>query len=132
MGPCPLCGGSEIRVLYPSNVPERRRPGIRYGCTSCHGFQGQGGVVGKDLEDASASEIRREVRDGPEGMPAYVSSFLSDEDLEEIVAFLMSEPQASAGAPDETTAGDPGHTAASTEGGSLYPNRVLFVAWLFG
>ena len=105
---------------------------FRYGCTSCHGFQGQGAVVGKDLEEASPSEIRREVRDGPEGMPAYVSSFLSDEDLEEIVAFLMSEPQASAGAPDETTAGDPGHTAASTEGGSLYPNRVLFVAWLFG
>jgi len=34
MGPCPLCGGSEIRVLYPSNIPEHRRPGSRYGCTS--------------------------------------------------------------------------------------------------
>ncbi len=34
MGPCPLCGGSEIRVLYRSNIPEQRRPGSRYGCTS--------------------------------------------------------------------------------------------------
>jgi 2-polyprenyl-3-methyl-5-hydroxy-6-metoxy-1,4-benzoquinol methylase len=34
MGPCPLCGCAEIRLLYPSNVPERRRPGSRYGCTS--------------------------------------------------------------------------------------------------
>ena len=34
MGPCPLCGGAEIRVLYPSNIPEHRRPGSRYGCTS--------------------------------------------------------------------------------------------------
>src|SRR3990172_5915413 len=42
---------------------------FQYGCASCHGFQGEGAVVGKDLEDASPSEIRREVRDGPEGMP---------------------------------------------------------------
>jgi 2-polyprenyl-3-methyl-5-hydroxy-6-metoxy-1,4-benzoquinol methylase len=34
MGPCPLCGASEIRLLYGSNIPERRRPGSRYGCTS--------------------------------------------------------------------------------------------------
>src|SRR3972149_1417793 len=26
---------------------------FQYGCASCHGFQGEGAVVGKDLEDAS-------------------------------------------------------------------------------
>ena len=63
---------------------------FKYGCASCHGVKGQGAAVGPDLSDSSASKIRREVRDGPEGMPAYVSSALSDEDLQEIIAFLKS------------------------------------------
>src|SRR3989304_9588792 len=37
---------------------------LRYGCASCHGFQGEGGVVGDDLDDASPSEIRRKGRGG--------------------------------------------------------------------
>jgi SAM-dependent methyltransferase len=31
---CPLCGGGELRVLYPSNLPARRGRGSRYECTS--------------------------------------------------------------------------------------------------
>jgi SAM-dependent methyltransferase len=31
---CPLCGGEELGILYPSNIPARRRPGDRYECTS--------------------------------------------------------------------------------------------------
>lgn len=60
------------------------------GCVSCHGLQGQGAIVGDDLEDASPSDIRKEVRDGPEGMPAFDADALSDEDLEKIVAFLTA------------------------------------------
>ena len=63
---------------------------FRYGCASCHGVQSRGGAVGPDLSDSSASKIQREVRNGPEGMPAYVSSALSDEDLQDIIAFLKS------------------------------------------
>jgi cytochrome c553 len=63
---------------------------LRYGCQLCHGAAGEGGIVGGDLGDVSPSEVRREVRDGPEGMPTYVTSVLSDEDLETIVAFLTS------------------------------------------
>lgn len=74
-------------------VQDGRALFFRYGCVSCHGFQGQGGTVGDDLGDASPSEIRREVRDGPEGMPAYVSSYLSDDDLKKIIAFLDSVSQ---------------------------------------
>ena len=61
------------------------------GCASCHGLQAQGGAVGPDLLDASASKIRREVREGPAGMPAYSASSLSDEDVEKIIAFLKSQ-----------------------------------------
>jgi len=64
---------------------------FKYGCASCHGLKGQGAAVGPDLSDSSTSKIRREVRDGPEGMPAYVSSALSDDDLQKIIAFLKSQ-----------------------------------------
>ncbi len=63
---------------------------FRYGCASCHGLNAQGAAVGPDLLNASASNIGREVREGPEGMPAYRTSTLSDEDLEKIIAFLKS------------------------------------------
>ena len=64
---------------------------FKYGCASCHGLKGQGAAVGPDLSDSSASKIEREVRDGPKGMPAYVSSALSDDDLQKIIAFLKSQ-----------------------------------------
>lgn len=64
---------------------------FRYGCPGCHGLRAQGGAVGPDLLGASASKLRREVRDGPKGMPAYDPSSLSDEDLESIIAFLKSQ-----------------------------------------
>lgn len=63
---------------------------FQYGCQSCHGSNGTGAIVGEDLDEVSPSEVRREVRDGPEGMPAYSESTLSDEELELIVAFLTS------------------------------------------
>jgi mono/diheme cytochrome c family protein len=64
---------------------------FRFGCASCHGLKAQGGAVGPDLLEASASKIGREVRGGPEGMPAYSTSSLSDEDVEKIIAFLKSQ-----------------------------------------
>ncbi len=72
-------------------VDDGRALFFRFGCASCHGLKAQGGAVGPDLLDASASKIGREVREGPEGMPAYSTSSLSDEDVEKIIAFLKSE-----------------------------------------
>ncbi|MFV2069218.1 MAG: cytochrome c [Pirellulales bacterium] len=74
-------------------VQDGRAIFFQYGCASCHGFTGTGNIVGDDLDDASPSEIRRKVRDGPGGMPAYSASFLSDDELENIVAFITSDPE---------------------------------------
>ena len=63
---------------------------FRYGCASCHGLQGQGGAVGKDLSGANAEEISEKVRQGPKTMPAYESGTLSESDLEKLIAFLES------------------------------------------
>ncbi len=75
---------------------------FQYGCKSCHGL-GKGAIVGEDLDDVSPSEVRREVRDGPGGMPAYSASDLSDEELEAIIAFLKSDPSKSSEATDDET-----------------------------
>ncbi len=89
-------------------VQDGRALFFQYGCTSCHGLKGQGGILGDDLGDASPSEIRREVRKGPEGMPAYVSSSLSDEELEKIIAFLTSATEEAS----EESVGETSHTAS--------------------
>ena len=60
------------------------------GCASCHGLQGQGGAVGKDLAKSNSEEISQEVRKGPKTMPAFESGVLSDADLEKLIAFLES------------------------------------------
>jgi hypothetical protein len=66
---------------------------FRYGCTSCHGLQGKGGAVGKDLSNADAEEIADKVRQGPKTMPVFQTSVLSASDLQNIIEFLNSVPQ---------------------------------------
>jgi cytochrome c553 len=106
---------------------------FQYGCASCHGIRGQGGVLGTDLDEASPSEIRREVRDGPEGMPAFRSDSLSDEDLEKIIAFLTSAPDE---ASEETDADSGGPTSEPWErgglkGGSVWEKIIAFLRTVF-
>lgn len=59
-------------------------------CVTCHGIANQGGVVGPDLDvgDLTLSDLRRAVRSGPKGMPAFPEEMLSDDDLESLYAFL--------------------------------------------
>jgi len=61
-----------------------------YGCASCHGLQGKGGAVGKNLSKANSEEISDSVRQGPKTMPAFETGSLSDADLEKLIAFLKS------------------------------------------
>ncbi len=103
---------------------------FQYGCASCHGIQAQGGVLGTDLDEASPSEIRREVRDGPEGMPAFRSDFLSDEDVETIIAFITSSSKEAPGTTAGETAGptpEPGEQGA-LKGGSIWEKIIAFLS----
>ncbi len=63
---------------------------FRYGCASCHGFNGEGATVGKDLAGDSALKISTKVREGPKSMPAFDTNFLPDADLQKLIAFLQS------------------------------------------
>jgi len=61
-----------------------------YGCASCHGLQGKGGAVGKNLSSANSEEISDNVRQGPKTMPEFDPSVLPDSDLQKLIAFLKS------------------------------------------
>ncbi len=102
------------------SVQDGRLLFFRYGCRSCHG-SGTGAIVGEDLDDVSPSEVRREVRDGPGGMPAYSTSILSDDDLESIIAFLRSDAGASSEAHADEAANPPLNSdeAGYLKGGSF-------------
>ncbi len=93
---------------------------FQYGCRSCHG-SGTGAIVGEDLDEVSPSEVRREVRDGPEGMPAFSETTLSDEELEAIIAFLRSDPSTSSEATDDEATSPPldSDEAGRVKGGSF-------------
>jgi len=64
-----------------------------YGCASCHGLQGKGAAVGKDLSKADAEEISQQVRRGPKTMPSFDPSVLPDSDLQKLIAFLKSKAE---------------------------------------
>jgi len=84
-------GLAEPRIVTNADpVARGRLLFLGYGCATCHGLAGQGGVVGPDLDpdELTFSEFRRDVRFGPKGMPAFMEEILSDEDLQTVYAFL--------------------------------------------
>jgi mono/diheme cytochrome c family protein len=64
-----------------------------YGCASCHGLNGQGGVVGKEISGDSALKISTKVREGSKAMPSFDTNVLPDPDLQDLTAFLQSVGQ---------------------------------------
>jgi mono/diheme cytochrome c family protein len=71
-------------------VQDGRALFFAYGCASCHGLNGEGAAVGKDLAKSNAEEISDEVRKGPKTMPAFETGILPDADLEKLITFLES------------------------------------------
>jgi mono/diheme cytochrome c family protein len=67
------------------------------GCFACHGRAGQGGAYNYPAPPLAHTALPLEafkviVRAGPNEMPAYADSVLSDQDLADIHAFLHSLP----------------------------------------
>jgi mono/diheme cytochrome c family protein len=67
------------------------------GCFTCHGRSGQGGALNYPAPALAQTKLPLEafkalVRAGPNDMPAYSEAVLSDKDLGDMHAFLMSLP----------------------------------------
>ncbi len=67
---------------------------FRLNCAQCHNFVGTGGALsnGKyapDLSPATAEEIAAAMRTGPENMPVFGPSQLTDEEVNDIVGYVQ-------------------------------------------
>ena len=70
---------------------------LAVGCFTCHGRSGQGGSYNGPAPALAETKLPLEafkvfVRLGPNDMPAYAESVLSDKDVADILAFLRSLP----------------------------------------
>ena len=74
-----------------------KRVYLAVGCFTCHGRSGQGGSYNGPAPALAETKLPFEafkvfLRLGPNQMPAYVESVLSDKDAADIHAFLRSLP----------------------------------------
>jgi|SRR5215471_15413559 len=79
------------------DVANGKRVYLADGCFTCHGRSGQGGALNYPAPALAQTKLPVEafkamVRAGPNDMPAYSDAVLSDKDLGDIHAFLMSLP----------------------------------------
>jgi mono/diheme cytochrome c family protein len=79
------------------DVANGKRVYLADGCFTCHGRAGQGGALNYPAPALAQTRLPVEafkalVRAGPNDMPAYSEAVLSDKDLGDMHAFLMSLP----------------------------------------
>ena len=74
-----------------------KRVYLAINCHTCHGSSGQGGAMNGPAPVLARTQLSVEafkafVRIGPNDMPAYAESRLSDKDVGDMHAFLLSLP----------------------------------------
>ncbi|MBI2872288.1 MAG: cytochrome c [Chloroflexi bacterium] len=81
-----------ITAGKPASLEPGRAIYLGRGCAMCHGLDARGGAVGPSLAGTNPEIVKRMVRDGPGGMPAYTETHLSDADLAEMANYLQNLP----------------------------------------
>ena len=68
---------------------------VKHGCWQCHGFVGQGGVAGPKLAPGPMPlpALSAFLRHTNGAMPPYQEAILSNEDIADIHAYLLSIPK---------------------------------------
>jgi ubiquinol-cytochrome c reductase cytochrome c subunit len=76
------------------NVENGKRIFVRDGCYECHGYNGQGTIAGARLAPPvlNAQGMIRYVRKPAGAMPAFTDKVLSDQEVNDIYAFLKTMP----------------------------------------
>ncbi|GGZ09785.1 cytochrome bc1 complex diheme cytochrome c subunit [Streptomyces poonensis] len=98
---------------------------FRTNCAQCHNFTGKGGALSKGkfaptLEDVDPKHIYEAMQTGPQNMPSFPDTTLSEENKKDIIAYLDAVNS------DDTV--EPGGNAL----GGLGPVAEGLFAWVFG
>ncbi|GGQ44280.1 MULTISPECIES: cytochrome bc1 complex diheme cytochrome c subunit [Streptomyces] len=98
---------------------------FRTNCAQCHNFTGKGGALTKGkfaptLEDVEPKHIYEAMQTGPQNMPSFPDTTLSEQNKKDIIAYLHAVNS------DETD--NPG----GLELGGLGPVSEGLFAWIFG
>jgi mono/diheme cytochrome c family protein len=91
-----LAAGLVVGFASMSSASEKgKQLFVKHGCWQCHGFVGQGGIAGPALapEVMPLEAMNNFVRNSNRSMPPYKEAILSDADLKEIHAYLVSLPK---------------------------------------
>ena len=91
------CNAAWSQNAATGDAANGKRVYLAIGCYTCHGRAGQGGAMNYPAPALAQTQMpvgvfTGFVRAGPNDMPAYVQSVLSDKDLADIHAFLRSLP----------------------------------------
>lgn len=91
-----LAAGLVISLGSVSSASEKgKQLYVKHGCWQCHGFVGQGGIAGPALapEVMPLEAMVSFVRNSNRAMPPYKLEILSDADMKDIHAYLVSLPK---------------------------------------
>jgi mono/diheme cytochrome c family protein len=80
--------------LFAQNAENGKRVFVRDGCYECHGYNGQGTIAGARLAPPvlNAQGMIRYVRRPAGSMPAFTDKVLSDQEVNDIYAYLKTMP----------------------------------------
>jgi ubiquinol-cytochrome c reductase cytochrome c subunit len=98
---------------------------FRTNCAQCHNFTGKGGALthGKfapDLEGVAPKHIYEAMQTGPQNMPSFPDTTLSEKNKKDIIAYLNA------------VNGDDTESPGGLELGGLGPVSEGLFAWVFG
>jgi ubiquinol-cytochrome c reductase cytochrome c subunit len=76
------------------NVENGKRVFVRDGCYECHGYAGQGTIAGARIGPPvlNAQGMIRYIRKPAGAMPAFTDKVLSDQEVNDIYAYLKTMP----------------------------------------
>ena len=89
-----LLGGLLPGVSLAQSVENGGKVFVRDGCYQCHGYAGQGTIAGARLGPPvlTAQGMIRYIRKPAGAMPAFSEKVLSDQEVNDIYAYLKSMP----------------------------------------
>ncbi|MEV7339586.1 c-type cytochrome [Streptomyces sp. NPDC093544] len=98
---------------------------FRTNCAQCHNFTGKGGALSEgkfapDLEGVSPKHIYEAMQTGPQNMPSFPDTIMSEQNKKDVIAYL-----------DAVNGGDTVEPGGLSLGGLGPVSEGLF-AWIFG